>query len=184
MVYKSRYSSDGSLNGYMNFTLSYFSPSDFERSLQHNSTAMNLNHPEHCRYHGYRYPPGHPEEYQYTEVFWHILAARLTFVVVFQNLVQLAVMGVRLLIPNMASDMKERVRREAYLTSEIIIRMDLLRARGQLDKVAVLREEYPDDEKAGNAEDGGGGDQSDRSLITKRCPRRDTGDITDGQIVV
>ena len=93
-------------------------------------------------------------------------------------------MGVRLLIPNMASDMKERVRREAYLTSEIIIRMDLLRARGQLDKVAVLREEYPDDEKAGNAEDGGGGDQSDRSLITKRCPRRDTGDITDGQIVV
>ena len=44
---------------------------------------------------------------------------------------QLAVMATRLLIPNMASDMKERIRREAYLTSEIMIRMDLLRATGQ-----------------------------------------------------
>ena len=50
---------------------------------------------------------------------------------------------------------------------------------------AALREEYPDDEKAGDVEaGGGGGDQSDESLIRKRCPRRDTGDITDGQIVV
>ena len=40
-------------------------------------------------------------------------------------------MAIRMLIPNMASDMKERIRREAYLTSEIMIRMDLLRATGQ-----------------------------------------------------
>ena len=40
-------------------------------------------------------------------------------------------MATRVLIPNMASDMKERIRREAYLTSEIMIRMDLLRATGQ-----------------------------------------------------
>ena len=43
-------------------------------------------------------------------------------------------MATRVLIPNMASDMKERIRREAYLTSEIMIRMDLLRATGQLDE--------------------------------------------------
>ena len=48
-----------------------------------------------------------------------------------QNFVQLAVMAIRMLIPNMATDMKERMRREAYLTSEIMIRMDLLRATGQ-----------------------------------------------------
>ena len=40
-------------------------------------------------------------------------------------------MAIRMLIPNMATDMKERMRREAYLTSEIMIRMDLLRATGQ-----------------------------------------------------
>ena len=51
-----------------------------------------------------------------------------------------------------------------------MIRMDLLRARGQLDEAAVLREEYPDDEKAGDVEAGGigsGGDRSDESLIRK-----------------
>ena len=86
MVYKAKYSPDGSLEGYTNFTLSYFSPSDFDPGPHpHNSTTVNLVHPEFCRYHGYRYPPGHPEEYQRTEVFWHILAARLSFVVVFQG---------------------------------------------------------------------------------------------------
>ena len=93
MVYKAKYSPDGSLEGYTNFTLSYFSPSDFDPpgSYGHNGTAttaaaVNLDHPEFCRYHGFRYPPWHPElAYHWTEVFWHILAARLSFVVVFQG---------------------------------------------------------------------------------------------------
>ena len=34
-----------------------------------NSTpAVNLIHPEFCRYHGFRNPPWHPEAYQRTEV--------------------------------------------------------------------------------------------------------------------
>ena len=55
-------------------------------------------------------------------MFWHILAARLAFVVIFQNVVALSVMAIKLIIPNMSTDLKERVRREAYLTNEIIIR--------------------------------------------------------------
>lgn len=86
MVYKIGYSPDGSLTGYMNFTLSYFDPSDFEYGAPNSNEthALELEHPETCRYHDYRYPPGHEKEYARTEVFWHILAARLAFVVVFQ----------------------------------------------------------------------------------------------------
>ena len=32
-------------------------------------------------------------------------------------------------VPNLRSDLKDRVRREAYLTNEIIIRMELLRSK-------------------------------------------------------
>ena len=35
----------------------------------------------------------------------------------------------RWIVPNLRSDLKERVRREAYLTNEIIIRQELLRAK-------------------------------------------------------
>ena len=70
MVYKAKYSPDGSLEGYTNFTLSYFSPSDFDPGpYDHNNStaAVNLVHPEFCRYHGFRYPPWHPEEAYHRE---------------------------------------------------------------------------------------------------------------------
>ncbi|KAL8595286.1 hypothetical protein ACOMHN_020039 [Nucella lapillus] len=41
----------------------------------------------HDVYRDFRYPPGHEDQYQYSDVFWHVLAARLAFVVVFENLV-------------------------------------------------------------------------------------------------
>ena len=59
MVYKARYSPDGSLEGYTNFTLSYFSPSDFDPGphQQHNNNSNStsaaygpVTHPEFCRY--------------------------------------------------------------------------------------------------------------------------------------
>jgi hypothetical protein len=37
-----------------------------------------------CRYPDYREPPDSPNKYNYTDLFWHILAARLAFVVVFE----------------------------------------------------------------------------------------------------
>ncbi len=72
-------------------------------------------------------------KYELTEVYWHVLAARLAFVVVFQNVVGLAVMAIKMVVPNTSADLRERVRREAYLTNEIVIRTELLKARGKLD---------------------------------------------------
>ena len=77
LVYTSIYSLDGSLNGYTNFTLSYFDPNDFE-------DKNSSNHVQYCRYFDYRNHPESEDPYKRKDIFWHVLAARLTFVVIFQ----------------------------------------------------------------------------------------------------
>lgn len=37
-----------------------------------------------CRYYDYRYPPGHEKQYAHTMKFWHILAAKLAFIIVME----------------------------------------------------------------------------------------------------
>ncbi|CAG5926927.1 unnamed protein product [Menidia menidia] len=53
--------------GYVNASLSVFRVSDFEK-----------------RYRDYREPPDSTEPYSYTLQFWHVLAARLAFIIVFE----------------------------------------------------------------------------------------------------
>lgn len=37
-----------------------------------------------CRYRDYRYPPGHEKQYLHTMQFWHILAAKLAFIIIME----------------------------------------------------------------------------------------------------
>ena len=50
--------------------------------------------------------------------------------VVFQNCVALVVMAIKWIVPNVKSDIEDRCRREAYVTNEVIIRSELLKAKG------------------------------------------------------
>lgn len=36
------------------------------------------------RYRDYRYPPGHQREYKHTMQFWHILAAKMAFIIIME----------------------------------------------------------------------------------------------------
>ena len=199
MVYRIGYSADGSLHGYTNFTLSTFDPRDFEypegvkAAEMANLTGITPEAEDHCRYHDFRYPPGHPKEYRITEVYWHILAARLAFVVVFQNFVALSLMAIKWIVPNMSTDLKERIRREAYLTNEIIIRTELLKAKGKLDLNGdVINAEHEDvAEEDGEEEEDNVHKRVSREFsgpesepLRRRFKRTQTGDITDGHIVV
>ncbi len=65
-----------------------------------------IEHPDVCYYHGYRYPPDHDKEYQPTEVFWHLITARLAFVVIFQNLVSLVVELIKFMVPDVPARLK------------------------------------------------------------------------------
>lgn len=72
-----------SLEGFLEYSLAKFNISDFENNTQ----PVNINKQrtvEICRYPDFREPPWSKNKYQYTITFWHILAARLAFIVVFE----------------------------------------------------------------------------------------------------
>lgn len=81
-----------------------------------------------CYYQDFRYPYDHPMKYQRTTEFWNITAARLLFVLVFENTVAIVMLLVRWLIPDVSSELRDQIRREAYITNEIIIKQEAKRA--------------------------------------------------------
>lgn len=118
------FESDGSLNGYLNFTLSTFNISDLEeRSQPHLTEYFNLTT---CRYHDFRQSQA---PYSRTSMYWIILASRLGFVVLFENIVAIVMVTVKWCIPDMSQELRDQIRREAYITNEIIIKQETIRAR-------------------------------------------------------
>ena len=64
------------LRGYMNSSLSVFDMGEAHNASQ-GQTRL-------CRYRDYRAPPWSPAPYDFTLQFWHVLAARLAFIIVFE----------------------------------------------------------------------------------------------------
>ncbi|TKS91086.1 Anoctamin-4 Transmembrane protein 16D [Collichthys lucidus] len=79
---------EGCMMGYVNASLSVFRVSDFEKRSQPRTTGAELlgEAVKYCRYRDYREPPDSAEPYSYTLQFWHVLAARLAFIIVFEDL--------------------------------------------------------------------------------------------------
>ena len=121
LVYTNNYSPDGTLSGYANFSLSYFDPADMDGGQP---TDDNTTTPQYCRYPGYNKPPWDEEKYTRSEEFWHIWCIRLVFVVCFQTVVSVCLMGVRYCIPNVSAKLKDQIRREAYITNELLIKTE------------------------------------------------------------
>lgn len=64
-----------------------------------------------CRYADYKSPADDDNLLMITTSFWHIWLARLLFVVVFENTLTLPVLP-KVLIPDVSSSLKYRIRRE------------------------------------------------------------------------
>ncbi|CAL4094158.1 unnamed protein product, partial [Meganyctiphanes norvegica] len=129
LVYRNVVSKDGSLEGFLDFSLSKFDVQDYPPQYQYKSLDENDTI---CRYPDYRMPPGPPDtEYDYAPIFWHILAARLAFVVVFENVVCVVIIFIKWMIPDMPYQLQEQIRREAYVTNELIVEQELRKARGE-----------------------------------------------------
>jgi len=133
-VYLYFYSKDGTLDGYVDFSLSHFDPEDLDPLSQTDESIFNTTAPLSCRYPDFKHEYDHPSQYQPNSVFWHVWFARVLFVVVFENVICILVMALKLIIPDVSDSLKQRVRREAYLTKEIIIRNEQLRARASILK--------------------------------------------------
>uniref|UniRef100_A0A4W3JJK4 Anoctamin n=1 Tax=Callorhinchus milii TaxID=7868 RepID=A0A4W3JJK4_CALMI len=76
-------------------------------------------------YRDYRAPPWDPNRYEFTLQFWHVLAARLAFIIVFEHLVFGIKSFIAYLIPDMPKDLCDRMRREKYLVQEMMYEAEL-----------------------------------------------------------
>uniref|UniRef100_A0A8C5RD56 Anoctamin n=1 Tax=Laticauda laticaudata TaxID=8630 RepID=A0A8C5RD56_LATLA len=115
--------------GYVNASLSLFLVSDFEHHSEPSSNGSELSDAslKYCRYRDYRDPPHSPVPYGYTLQFWHVLAARLAFIIVFEHLVFCIKHLISYLIPDLPKDLRDRMRREKYLIQEMMYEAELER---------------------------------------------------------
>lgn len=84
-VYAFVYSPTEDLVGYIDSSLSEFNTSDYTEDIK---SDVEDEHPETCQYRGYRNgPDDHIEPYGLSPQYWHVFAARLAFVVIFEHVV-------------------------------------------------------------------------------------------------
>ncbi|KAJ4946973.1 hypothetical protein JOQ06_009016 [Pogonophryne albipinna] len=122
LVYQYMYSLDGTMHGFVNHTLSYFNVSDFQPGTDP-LQPMHLGYKvEICRYKDYREPPSSSSQYELSKEFWAVLAARLAFVVVFQNVVMLMSDFVDWLIPDIPKDISLQMHKEKILMVELFMK--------------------------------------------------------------
>ncbi|XP_037550248.1 anoctamin-1 [Nematolebias whitei] len=122
LVYQYTYSPDGSMHGFINHTLSYFNVSDFQPGTAP-SDALHLGYKvDECRYKDYRDPPWSSTPYELSKEFWAILAVRLAFVIVFQNVVMLMSDFVDWLIPDIPKDISLQIHKEKILMVEVFMK--------------------------------------------------------------
>ncbi|XP_042081283.1 anoctamin-1 isoform X2 [Haplochromis burtoni] len=122
MVYQYMYSPDGSMHGFVNHTLSYFNVSHFQDGKE----PMDPSHFGYpvviCRYKDYREPPWSNTPYELSKEFWAVLAVRLAFVIVFQNVVMLMNDIVDWLIPDIPKDISLQIHKEKILLVELFMK--------------------------------------------------------------
>ncbi|XP_034033030.1 anoctamin-1-like isoform X2 [Thalassophryne amazonica] len=141
MVYLYMYSPDGSMHGFVSHTLSYFNVSHF----QHGKEPMDplfLGYPvEICRYKDYREPPWSTTPYEITKEFWAILAIRLAFVIIFQNVVMLMNDIVDWLIPDIPKDISVQMHKEKILLVELFMKEEQCKTQMLHSMMATKHEE-------------------------------------------
>ncbi|XP_032378991.1 anoctamin-5 isoform X2 [Etheostoma spectabile] len=126
------------MQGYINDSLSVFNisaiplankPDDEENPSWFNSSTITT-----CRYRDYRYPPGHERQYFHTMQFWHILAAKLAFIIIMEHVVFLVKFFVAWMIPDVPSEVRARIKRERYLVQEYLHNYEVEKLKIQLSQ--------------------------------------------------
>ncbi|XP_064191764.1 anoctamin-5 isoform X2 [Anguilla rostrata] len=127
------------MEGYINNSLSVFNiselrpehqPEDGENPAWFNSSVITT-----CRYRDYRYASGHEKQYFHTMQFWHILAAKLAFIIIMEHVVFGVKVFVAWMIPDVPSEVKARVKRERYLVQEYLHNYEVEKLRVQLSQL-------------------------------------------------
>ncbi|KAJ8333894.1 hypothetical protein SKAU_G00412130 [Synaphobranchus kaupii] len=127
------------MEGYINNSLSVFNISQLHMEHQpedgENPTWFNGSVITTCRYRDYRYPSGHEKEYFHTMQFWHILAAKLAFIIIMEHVVFGVKVFVAWMIPDVPSEVKARIKRERYLVQEYLHNYEVEKLKVQLSQL-------------------------------------------------
>nr|XP_030691187.1 anoctamin-6 isoform X3 [Globicephala melas] len=107
------------MEGYINNTLSYFNVADFKSKSKENPYT-ELGDYTTCRYRDFRYPPGHPQEYKHNIYYWHVIAAKLAFIIVMEHIIYSVKFFISYAIPDVSKSTKSKIRREKYLTQKLL----------------------------------------------------------------
>ncbi|KAM9852900.1 anoctamin-7 [Aulostomus maculatus] len=99
-----RYTRDSSLSGFINFTLA---------TAPHNYSQDHQYTP--CRYRGYR-----DEKGGYLPEYFHLLAIRLSFIIVFEHVVFFIGRLIDLMVPDIPEEVEMKVKREHYMAKEAL----------------------------------------------------------------
>ncbi|XP_062051090.1 anoctamin-6 isoform X1 [Lepus europaeus] len=107
------------MEGYINNTLSFFNIADFKNKSKGNPYTGQGNHTT-CRYRDFRYPPGHPQEYKHNIYYWHVIAAKLAFIIVMEHVIYSVKFFISYAIPDVSKTTKSKIKREKYLTQKLL----------------------------------------------------------------
>ncbi|XP_053994929.1 anoctamin-4 [Hylaeus volcanicus] len=137
-VYAIVYSPTKDLVGYIDSSLSEFNTSDYQEDMK---SDIDGEHPETCQYRGYRNGPDHPTDpYGLSPQYWHVFAARLAFVVVFEHIV-FALTGIMsYVIPAVPHSLSTQLQRERLLAQEAKYEKGLKGREDEDDILSMLRE--------------------------------------------
>uniref|UniRef100_A0A8C5EA40 Anoctamin n=1 Tax=Gouania willdenowi TaxID=441366 RepID=A0A8C5EA40_GOUWI len=94
-----KYTRDASMSGYINFTLTH----------THKDVRVC------CRYHGFRNDKG-----EHNPEYFHLIAIRLGFIIIFEHLVFLVGHAVNLGIPDVPQEVEMKIKREHYMAKEVL----------------------------------------------------------------
>ncbi|KAH8270378.1 hypothetical protein KR018_009200 [Drosophila ironensis] len=135
MVYKFVYSKTNTLAGYIEHSLSIFNTSDYKEEW---GATVSERDPDTCQYRGYRNGPNDYEPYGLSPHYWHVFAARLAFVVVFEHVVFVITGIMQFIIPDVPSEVKTQMQREQLLAKEAKYQHGIKRAQGDSQDIMSL----------------------------------------------
>jgi anoctamin-6 len=107
------------MEGYINNTLSVFNVMDFKDKSKDNPYTGLGNYTT-CRYRDFRNPPGHPQEYKHNIYYWHVIAAKLAFIIVMEHVIYSVKFFISYAIPDVSKSTKSKIKREKYLTQKLL----------------------------------------------------------------
>ncbi|KAK5867461.1 hypothetical protein PBY51_011953 [Eleginops maclovinus] len=122
MVYQYMYSENGTMKGYTEHSLSYFNVTNFPPGSAPTSTL--ITGVSMCRYKDYRDPPWDSHAYTFSKQYWSVLAAKLAFVIFFQNFAMFLSMLVAWMIPDVPRSLREQLKKENMMLMEFLLNQD------------------------------------------------------------